>query len=151
MEKSEPGCLSKLGPGGGKWLYMDKTLSCVKYTGESKINMYNVSQFKDENAAKLQGIWSKNSDGSWTNGKLTMKLGTKPDKQGNPTKDKKGNVAKFLVIDLGDIRLYSKEQKEGGAPFHSGDNDFTGEKDGRMFKAVAKGHEHFCADENGYS
>lgn len=153
LEQSEPGCLSKLGPGGGKWIYMDKTLSCVKYTGENQINMYNVSQFKDENAAKLQGIWKKKDDGSWTNDKLTMKLGTKPDPKNKDelVKDKKGNIAKFLVIDLGDIKLYSKEQKEGGAPFHSGDNDFTGVKDGKEFKAVAKGHEHFCADENGYS
>merc|ERR1712062_527588 len=110
---------------------MDKTLSCVKYTGENQINMYNVSQFKDENAAKLQGIWKKKDDGSWTNDKLTMKLGTKPDPK---NKDE-------LV----------KDKKEGGAPFHSGDNDFTGVKDGKEFKAVAKGHEHFCADENGYS
>jgi len=147
----EPGCLSKLGPGGGKWIYMDKTLSCVKYTGESKINMYNVSQFSDAHAAKLQGEWTKSSDGSWTNGKLTMKLGTKLDKDGSQVKNKKGKPAQFFIINLDDLKLYSKEQQEGAAPFHSGDNDFTCEVNGKTFKAVAKGHEHFCADENGYS
>merc|ERR1711957_913553 len=63
---------------------------------------------------------------SWSNGKLTMKLETKPGVDGAVVKDKKGKDAKFLVIVCKDgIKLYSKQQQEGGAPFHSGDNDFT--------------------------
>jgi len=153
----EPACLSKMGPGGGKWLYMDKTLSCVKYTGEEKINMYNVSAFSKQHAADLIGVWQKNGD-TWSNGKLTMKLETKPGADGTVVKDKKGKDAKFLVIACKPdeegvvIKLYSKPQQENGAPFHSGDNDFTyTDSNKKTFKAVAKGHEHFCEDDDGYS